>query len=171
MINVQTTKVKHYSNKGFTLVEVIVAISVFFLAVSIAFIVLVQGMSIKQVGKGYMGAVYLADNFMSERKLRKDGVTFFFTADEVALIKDGRAGDIQQTERMPQVLVLSNDRIRYEVSCTAQVLSAIPFVYRGILDCRWQNNIKGNLRKSKYSIATVFQYQGGRREAAKTTVP
>lgn len=156
---------------AFTLMEVLVAISVFSLAMSITFSLLTSATSAKQAGRGLLTGVFAVDDFLVERRLKGDAAEWFIPRERLALI--AATGDEALRGPVGQELayVLSNSGVGYVLRCRADVLTVRPLVFRGQVDCRWQVTERGKVRAHEYGAATVFAGGGARTKQEKRDAP
>jgi len=138
---------------GFSIVEVVVAIAVFSTAISIVFMSLTQTQRIKKVGKNYSYAVLLADNFLNERKLKRDGSSYFFKKDDLTEIVKG---NVQEGDYQGRMVAFTNKHVLYSINCTSSVLFTQPLCYRGLVKCSWVSLNFNQTNSGSFEVATVF---------------
>lgn len=145
--------------RGFTLMEVMVALAIFSMAVTVVFVIFSDSITLRRTSAGYAGAVALADAFLSERKLAGDGVGWFFPEDARSAVRDNRPDALGEGIMTGRVLSLSNAGRLYLLRLRAQVLEREPLVYRAFVDCSWMVREQGREREDVYALSTVFVHQ------------
>ncbi|MCK4906573.1 MAG: type II secretion system protein [Spirochaetes bacterium] len=145
---------------GFTLVEIMVAVGIFSIVITIVFTILAQSARYKKVNKGTERSVFIVDSFLHERKLKNDAVEYFFSKDDRDLIYNGKADQLIDQILPPQSLYIDEGGIRYELELKTKLLLAYPFLFRARVECRWKANTRGNTNYMRFSVSTVFHYDG-----------
>lgn len=161
------TKRTQRGDAGFTLMEVLVAVTIFSLTVTLVYSLLAQAAVVKSSGRGLAEAVFTCDNFLTMRRLQGDAADYFFSLRARDLIRLGRADQLQELENNPDVYHITNQQTVYTLSCSAQVLTRDPLCFRGLLECRWQVRVRTNFREMRYNLSTVFVHEeekGGARD-------
>lgn len=145
--------------RGFTLMEVMVALAIFSMAVTVVFVIFSDSITLRRTSAGYAGAVTLADSFLAERKLAGDGVGWFFPEDVRQALRDKRPPAFGEGIMSGRVLSQSNAGRLYRLRLRAQVLEREPLVYRAFVDCTWMVRKQGREREEGYALSTVFVHQ------------
>ncbi len=144
------SKRRFRANGGFSLVEVIVAMAIFSTAVTIIFALLAQTQRTKKIGKEYLYAVLLVDNFLNERKLKKDDSAFFFQKNDLVEISKG---NINEGNYQGRVVAFTNQGVSYYLNCSSSLLFTQPLCYRGLVECLWNLKLTNS---GSFKVSTVF---------------
>ena len=145
---------------GFTLMEVLVAISVFSLALVGIFAIFTDTILSGRSSEGLRGAVTVSDAFFSRRKLQGDGLDWFFEPSVKQAVLEGRLQDSGGT-CSGRTLIVTNGGQRYALRLYSRVLQLQPFIYRGFLSCSWRDSRAGRKMERSYTLSTVFVHKSG----------
>jgi prepilin-type N-terminal cleavage/methylation domain-containing protein len=146
---------------GFTLMEVLISIAIFSLAVTLTFSIITQASLQKRGGTGRLAAVTAVDDFLLQRRLQGDGIDHFLSPELAAQIRAGRTAGMAGMETSPIETPLSNGDFHGTLLCRAQVLMERPFTWRAFVGCRYRSAETATNRDHEYWVATVLVHRPG----------
>lgn len=155
---------REHAAGGITLMEILIALTIFSMAITVVFSVINQTRMFKYVHRGVGTAVLITDNFLLERKFQQDQIEYFFEKDDQNLIRKGRGDELINQELPAQAFPVTNSGIVFTLICKNQILLAQPFLFRALVTCRWR--LTGNKRTNEHevNVSTIFKYDGGKVE-------